>query len=36
MTNRYFTQGAIALAERTGTLLWDRDKLAKMAAVIKE
>ena len=28
MTNRYFTPGAKALAEKTRTLLWDRDKLA--------
>lgn len=27
MTNRYFTQGAKNLAEKTGTLLWDRDYL---------
>lgn len=25
MTNRYFTKGAKALAEKTGTLLWDRN-----------
>lgn len=30
MTNRYFTSGAKAAAEATGTLLWDRDKLANM------
>lgn len=27
MTNSHFTKGAVALAEATGTLLWDRDKL---------
>lgn len=27
MTNRYFTAGAKELAETTGTLLWDRDRL---------
>lgn len=27
MTNRYFTKGAKELAEKTGTLLWDRDYL---------
>lgn len=27
MTNRYFTQGAKELAQKTGTLLWDRDYL---------
>lgn len=30
MTNRYFTSGARALAEKTRVLLWDRDKLAGM------
>ena len=25
ITNQYFTPSAIALAEKTGTLLWDRD-----------
>ena len=30
MTNNYFTKGAIELAEETGTLLWDRDKLIEM------
>lgn len=30
MTNNYFTPGAIELAEKTGVLLWDRDKLALM------
>lgn len=29
MTNRYFTPGARELAEKTRTLLWDRDKLAE-------
>lgn len=28
MTNRYFTPGAKELAEKTRTLLWDRDRLA--------
>lgn len=28
MTNQHFTQGAIAVAEKTGTLLWDRDWIA--------
>lgn len=30
MTNRHFTTGAKKLAEATGTLLWDRDKLSEM------
>lgn len=30
MTNRYFTSGAKELAEATGVLLWDRDKLMEM------
>lgn len=30
MTNNYFTKGAVELAEETGTLLWDRDKLIEM------
>lgn len=30
MTNRYFTQGAKKLAQKTGTLLWDRDCIEKM------
>jgi hypothetical protein len=30
ITNRYFTKGAKELAAATGTLLWDRDKLAEM------
>ena len=30
MTNSTFTNGAIALAEATGVLLWDRDKLQQM------
>ena len=30
MTNRYFTKGAKDLADATGTLLWDRDKLIEM------
>ena len=29
ITNQYFTQGGVALAEKTGTLLWDRDWLSK-------
>ena len=32
MTNSYFTKSAIAAAEATGTLLWNRDKLADMIA----
>lgn len=30
MTNRHFTKGARALAQRTRTFLWDRDVLANM------
>lgn len=30
MTNRHFTAGAKELAEATGVLLWDRDKLEEM------
>lgn len=30
MTNRYFTSGAKQVAESTGVLLWDRDKLIEM------
>lgn len=30
MTNRYFTQGAKNLAQKTGTLLWDRDKILEV------
>lgn len=30
MTNRYFTEGAKALAKQTRTLLWDRDKIQEM------
>lgn len=30
MTNQHFTAGAKELAEATGTLLWDRDKLSEM------
>ena len=30
MTNNYFTKGAVELADETGTLLWDRDKLIEM------
>lgn len=30
MTNRYFTKGAKELAEKTKTILWDRDKLEEM------
>ncbi len=34
MTNRYFTPGAKELAETTGILLWDRDKLQHMIDTI--
>ena len=34
MTNRHFTSGAKALAEKTGVLLWDRDKLASMSRCV--
>lgn len=34
MTNRYFTAGAKALAETTGTLLWDRDKLQEFMQAV--
>ena len=30
LTNRYFTKGAIELAEKTHVLLWDRDTIKKM------
>ena len=30
MTNRYFTEGAKALAKQTRTLLWDRDRIQEM------
>ena len=30
MTNRYFTKGAKELAEKTRTILWDRDRLGEM------
>ena len=30
MTNSHFTSGAKELAEATGVLLWDREKLKKM------
>ena len=30
MTNRYFTKGAKELAEKTRTILWDRDRLEEM------
>lgn len=30
MTNNYFTSGAIELAQKTGVLLWDRDKIKQM------
>lgn len=33
MTNRHFTKGAKALAEKTGTLLWDRDFLIQAIGV---
>ena len=39
MTNRYFTKGAKELAEKTNTLLWDRDflfSLSKNVALGKE
>ena len=32
MTNQYFTAGAKELAEATGVLLWDREKLEEMLA----
>lgn len=32
MTNNTFTQGAVELAETTGVLLWDREKLESMLA----
>lgn len=35
MTNQHFTVGAKALAEATGTLLWDRDKLIEMLMTVK-
>lgn len=31
MSNRHFTSGAKVLAEKTGVLLWDREKLASMS-----
>ncbi len=34
MSNRYFTSGAKVLAEKTGVLLWDRDKLASMSRCV--
>lgn len=30
MTNRYFTQGATSLAQKTGVLLWDRNRIYDM------
>lgn len=33
MTNNYFTDNAINLAENNGILLWDRDKLKSMIAI---
>ncbi|MBR3059218.1 MAG: restriction endonuclease [Oscillospiraceae bacterium] len=30
MTNSYFTDGAVALADKTGVKLWDRDTIASM------
>lgn len=33
MTNQYFTDGAKVLAEKTGVLLWDRDKLIEMLEI---
>ncbi|HJG85687.1 restriction endonuclease [Pseudoflavonifractor capillosus] len=35
MTNRYFTKSARDLADTTGVLLWDRDKLLKMMNILK-
>lgn len=35
MTNRFFTKGARELADKTGVLLWDRNKLLKMMKTIK-
>lgn len=35
MTNRYFTKGARDLADTTGVLLWDRDKLLKMMNILE-
>ena len=32
MTNSYFTKSALAAAEATGILLWDRDKIADLIA----
>lgn len=32
MTNSYFTKSAVAAAEATGVLLWNRDKLAALIA----
>ena len=34
MSNRHFTSGAKVLAEKTGVLLWDRDKLASMSRCV--
>ena len=34
MSNRHFTSGAKALAEKTGVLLWDREKLASMSRCV--
>ena len=31
MTNSHFTKGAVALAKKTGVLLWDREVVARMA-----
>lgn len=35
MTNRYFTKGARDLADATGVLLWDRDKLLEMINILE-
>ncbi len=34
MSNRHFTSGAKVLAEKTGVLLWDREKLASMSRCV--
>lgn len=36
MTNRHFTSGARELAEKTGVLLWDREKLVEMIELEKK
>ena len=35
MTNQHFTSSAVALAKKTGVLLWDRDTLDRMLANIE-